>query len=116
MPLHYYYLSIIVKHYYEHIRHTSATFDLICFTCYDPKPSNKSCRLNAACRVNPPAQELEYTLVVEARQPHLLTESIRLLYAHKGMFQRVTFEHFIERFTFVQLLLLHCNESLSTNP
>ena len=54
-----------------------------CFTCSDFKPSNKSCRLNAASRVNPLAQELEFTLIVGASQLHLLTESIQVLYSLK---------------------------------
>ena len=79
MSLRYSHLSMNINHYYGHIRHTSVSFDLRCFTCSDFKPSDKSCRLNAASRVNPHTQELESTLVVGASQHHLLTESIYLL-------------------------------------
>ena len=80
MPLRYAYLSLNFIHYYEHIRHIFMhSFVLRCFTCSDFKPSNKSCRLNAASHVNPLAQELESTLIVGASQPHLLTESVHLL-------------------------------------
>jgi len=51
MSLRYSQLSKSFKHYYGHIRHTSGSFDLRCFTCSDFKPSDKSCRLNAASRV-----------------------------------------------------------------
>ena len=79
MSLRYSQLSLNFKHYYGHIRHTSVSFALRCFTCSDFKPCNKSCRLNAVCRIDLLIKKLESTLVVEARQPHLLTESIHLL-------------------------------------